>query len=288
MTLGLIALATRPLTKSLPRVSAGAFAGLRRAEGARVADRLDAEPDQVEAAGDLQRGEGRRRRGDQRADAEGGKQRVVEASQRAAEAEGDALRAAARHADAQHHQVVGSGRERDEDGGGEERRDLRQREQGVHGGIVPQRVHCPRRPLRIPQCRAPSASSLPAAARRLGDRLSADVPLPSHAGIAGHPGRTSCAERSSRCCCASRCWRAARRAGRPLGGPGRDSRQRGPGRDRPGARRSRHLDRLDHHAGPRRQGAPLANLASMTPTLPSTSATGFAVRPMGRRPSRRI
>ena len=137
MTLGLMALATSPLKKSLPGVSVGVPPARGVPYGAGRADGLDAQPDQIEAAGDLQPGEGERRGGDQRADADRGKQRVIEAAERAAESEGDARLASPCHAEAQDHQVVRPGRERDEHRCGEEGGELRQREQGIHGGIVP-------------------------------------------------------------------------------------------------------------------------------------------------------
>lgn len=115
--------------EQLARRFARAVGGARRAAG--MAPGLDAEPQQVEAAARLEQREGERRRGEQRADPEHGERRVAQAADRAAETEGDAVTAAARHPDAEYHQVVGAGSEGDQEGGEQEGAELFRAEHGA-------------------------------------------------------------------------------------------------------------------------------------------------------------
>ncbi|KAI1693890.1 hypothetical protein Ddc_22486 [Ditylenchus destructor] len=99
----------------------GRVADLRAAAAAQG---LDAQPDQVETAGDLERGEGHGRCGDQRAHTDGGEHRVAQAAQRATQTEGHAVTAALADTHAQHHQVVRTGRGGDEQRGQQEAEEL--------------------------------------------------------------------------------------------------------------------------------------------------------------------
>ncbi|EEF26205.1 conserved hypothetical protein [Ricinus communis] len=94
------------------------------ARPATAAQGADAEPDQIRAAEQLERAKRQRRGLDQGADAERRQQRVTQAAQRAAETERHALAAPARHADAEHHQVVRAGRNGDQQRGAEKADEL--------------------------------------------------------------------------------------------------------------------------------------------------------------------
>ena len=89
-----------------------------------MAQRLNAQPDQIPAAAQFQCAKSGRGRGNQRADAERRQQRMAQAPQRAAQAECRALRPPARHAQADDHQVIRPGRKRNQHRRRQKRRTL--------------------------------------------------------------------------------------------------------------------------------------------------------------------
>ncbi|ABA49823.1 hypothetical protein BURPS1710b_0776 [Burkholderia pseudomallei 1710b] len=92
-----------------------------------AAQRLDADPDQIRAARELEQMERDGRRAQQRGDAERGERRMEQHARREAERRDDAGRAALRDAAREHLQVVGAGRDGDRDRRREKQHEIRHR-----------------------------------------------------------------------------------------------------------------------------------------------------------------